>query len=210
MNEHPVPPFLRLPIELRYAIYDHLCLSSPRSYPYKDPFPITAIDTTGPPLALLLLNHNIFSEISTYYFARCTFRFTAQSFGIRPKTISPSSLHIVHNMRKVELLLLPGKMLASLVSLPDIEIKAMAAHWLDEHISLLRDEATELRTVVISMRSASWVVEGTIGEEMKALSKLLEEIRRRVEFRVGEVVGPDALEDSMKEELAAMLKRLNG
>ena len=113
-------------------------------------------------------------------------------------------------MRKVELLLLPGKMLASLVSLPDIEIKAMAAHWLDEHISLLRDEATELRTVVISMRSASWVVEGTIGEEMKALSKLLEEIRRRVEFRVGEVVGPDALEDSMKEELAAMLKRLNG
>ncbi|KAF2631922.1 hypothetical protein BU25DRAFT_406447 [Macroventuria anomochaeta] len=204
-------PFFRLPIELRYAIYDHLCLPEPRSYPYKSLSPIAAIDLTGPPLSLILANRKILQELSTYYFSRCTFRFVAQSFNNRSNKISESSLHIVRKIKKVELLLLPGTMRASGTSpaVGSITIKQMSAHWLDDQIKLLRDEAKELKTVIVSIRRVSWNHEWSVREEMEALLSPLEELRGRVEFRVGEVMGPGKVEESMKEELGLVLKWLN-
>ena len=213
MNDSRTPPFLRLPIELRYAIYDNLCLPSPRSYPYSNPSPIAAIDLTGAPVGLLLCNRAIYIELSTYYFTRCTFRFVAQSFNNRTNNISEGSLHVVRQMQKAELLLLPGTMRASNTHLPNngtsITIKQMSAHWLEEQISLLRDKARELRTVIVSMRRVSWNRDWSVKEEMEALLKPLEALMGRVEFKVGEVMGPRAMEESMRKELSVVLERLN-
>ncbi|KAF9696226.1 hypothetical protein EKO04_006105 [Ascochyta lentis] len=207
-----VPPFLRLPIELRYAIYDHLCLSSPLSYPYKSPSPITSIDMHGPPTSLLLTNRTIFEELSTYYFSRCTFYFVAQSFLTRSSPISPGSLLVVQKARRIELLLLPGTMKASPThpSTVSITVKQMSAHWLSEHVRLLRDEARELKVVIVSMRRVSWNHEWSMRREMEALLRPLEELRRTgTEFRVGEVIGPGIVETQMRKELGSVLERLN-
>jgi hypothetical protein len=85
----------------------------------------------------------------------------------------------------------------------------MSAHWLDEQISLLRDEARELKTVIVSMRRVSWNHEWSVREEMEALLKPLEALMGRVEFRAGEVMGPRVMEESMRNELSAILERLN-
>ncbi|KZM21205.1 hypothetical protein ST47_g7671 [Ascochyta rabiei] len=208
----PVAPLLCLPIELRYAIYDQLCLSSPLSYPYPSPSPITSIDTRGPPTSLLLTNRMLFEELSTYYFSRCTFRFVAQSFTTHFSPISPGSLLVLRKARRIELLLLPGTMKASATdpSTASITVKQMSAHWLEEHVRLLRDEAKELEVMVVSMRRVSWNHEWSVKCEMEALLRPLEVLRETgVEFRVGEVLGPGMVEVEMREELGGVLERLN-
>ena len=202
-------PFLRLPLELRYSIYDHLCTLEPRSYPVRGPSPITSASLTFSPLPLLLTNRHLLSEVSTYYFMRCTFRFVAQSFRTLISR-SPATQHIVSNMRRAGLLLLPGTMKATPSDpWPSIMVKSMSPKWLDEQVSLLKDEAREVRTVVVSIRRVSWDHAWSMREEMEALLKPLEELKGRVEFEVGEVSGPASIEESMGIELAGVLERLN-
>ncbi|KAF2993612.1 hypothetical protein E8E13_001784 [Curvularia kusanoi] len=212
----PTSPFLALPIELRYAIYDRLCLSDFQSYPYTQPSPIAAIDTTKPPRSLLLVNHTIHSEISTYYFARCTFRFIAQGLS-NPNNISNitkmpvGSQNVIRQMRKAELLLIPGRTMAPLSTpLPYLGTRGMSGLWLARHVRLLRDEALELRIVVVSVRKVSWNTEWSMREEMEALLKALEELAGKVEFRLGEVMGPTGTEKDMRDELGVALDKLNG
>lgn len=205
-------PFLALPTELRYAIYDRLCTSDFLSYPYTQPSPIAAIDTTKPPRSLLLVNHTLHSEISTYYFARCTFRFVAQSFSnLNDITNMPvGSRNVIRQIRKAELLLLPGTMKAALSS-PDVQLttRGMSDLWLARQVDLLRDEALELRIVVVSMRRVSWNHDWSMREEMEALLKALEGLAGKVEFRLGEVMGPTAVEKDMRDELGVILDKLN-
>lgn len=204
-----VSPFLRLPVELRYSIYDHLCTLEPRSYPIRTPSPITSASLAFSPLPLLLTNRHLLSEVSTYYFTRCTFRFVAQSFRIATSS-SAAIQHIVQNMRRVELLLLPGTMKATPSDpWPSIMVKGMSPKWLDEQVNLLRDEAAALRTVIVSIRRVSWDHAWSMREEMEALLKPLDELKGRVEFEVGEVSGPASIEEGMGIELAGLLKRLN-
>jgi hypothetical protein len=206
--------FLNLPSELRYTIYDHLCPHSPLSYPYKPPSPITSISVRGPPMSLVLSNRAILSELSTYYFTRCTFRFVAQSFSTRHGDLTQSSLQIVRKMRRIEILLLPGTMRASTPlspaeSQPSLNVKQMSADWLDEKIALLRDEARELRVVVVSIRRVSWNYEWSVEGEMEALLKPMEALRGMVEFRIGEVMGPQEVERNMRVALGTVLDKLN-
>ncbi|KAF3043455.1 hypothetical protein E8E12_008751 [Didymella heteroderae] len=205
----PASPFLRLPLELRYLIYDHLCTPEPRSYPVRAPSPITSASHTFYPLPLLLTNRHLVAEVSTYYFTRCTFRFVAQSFRTVTSR-SAASLNIVQNMRRAELLLLPGTMKATPSDpWPSVMVKSMSPMWLNEQIRLLKDEARELRTVVVSIRRVSWDHAWSMREEMEALLKPLKDLRRVVEFEVGEVSGPLAIEESMSTELAGVLEQLN-
>ena len=207
----PVPPFLCLPLELRYAIYDHLCPASPLSYPYKPPSPIASIDIRGPSISLVLTNRTILEELSNYYFSRCTFRFVAQSFKPRSSDVPEGSLHIVRKARKIELLVLPGTMKASATDpgSMSITVKQMSADWLDGQVGLLRDEAKQLKTVIVSMRRVSWNHEWSVREETEALLMPLKALKGSVEFRVGEVMGPGSVEEKMREELGIVLGRLN-
>lgn len=114
-------------------------------------------------------------------------------------------------MRKVELLLLPGTMKAtpSDSSAASITVKQMSAHWLEEQVGLLRDEARELRTVIVSMRRVSWNHGWSVKAETEALLRPLEALRGRVEFRAGEVMGPAAVEKEMVGELGLVMDQLN-
>ena len=120
------------------------------------------------------------------------------------------SLQILHKMRRIELLLLPGTMKATPDS-PGVSMttRGVSNLWLRDQTSLLRDEAKELKTVVVSMRRASWSHEWSMREETEALLRPLEDLRGRMEFRVGEIMGPSAVEKEMLEELSLVLERLN-
>lgn len=162
-------------------------------------------------MSLLLTNRTILEDLCTYYFSRCTFRLVAQSFKPRTSDVAAGSLHIVRRARKVELLLFPGTMKASAAdpASMSLTVKQMSAGWLDEQVGLLRDEARELEVVVVSMRRVSWNHEWSVRSEMEALLKPLEELKGRVQFRVGEVMGPGLVEEKMRLELARVLERLN-
>lgn len=210
----PLAPLLRLPLELRYAVYDDLCPSTPHSYPYTQPSPIAAIDTTGPPLNLLLSCQALYNELSAYYFNRCTFRFVAQSFSAAKRlreNLPVGTLHVIRCMKKVELLLLPGTMRAAVSSadVHSIAVRGMSESWLAEQMGLLGDEAGALEVVVVSMRRVSWNSEWSMKEEMEALLKPLGVLQGRVQFRVGEVMGPAGVEEEMREELRVVLGSLD-
>ncbi|KAF1931053.1 uncharacterized protein M421DRAFT_365365 [Didymella exigua CBS 183.55] len=207
-------PFLRLPLELHYAIYNHLCSPEPRGYPTRAPTTITAASCSfsiSPP-SLLLTNRHFLNEVSTYYFTRCIFRFVAQSFralNADKNYISAVSLHIVRNMRRVELLLLPGTMKAIPSDpWPSIMVKGMSPERLNEQVHLLKNKAKRLRTVVGSIRRVSWDHAWSM-REMETLLKPLEGLKEKMEFKVGEVSGPSAIEGSMRIELVAVLGQLN-
>ena len=211
---HAPPTLLTLPPELRYQIYDSLCPATPLSYPYPPPTPITAISHAKPPLPLLLLHPSLTHELRTYYFTRCTIRIVAQSFSNASSiaNMPAASLFVVRNMRRVELLLLPGTVKAALVP-PDVSLatRAMSELWLSRQAGLLREEAAALRVVVVSLRRVSWNHEWSMGEEMEGLLRPLGVLRGRgVEFRVGEVMGPAAVEGEMRRELGRVLEGLNG
>lgn len=74
---------------------------------------------------------------------------------------------------------------------------------------MLKDQAGNLRSVVVSIRRVSWDHAWSMGEEMEALLLPLGYLRGSIEFEVGEVSGPPAIEESMKIELAGVLERLN-
>ena len=162
-------------------------------------------------MSLLLTNHTIFEELSTYYFSRCTFRFVAQSFTARSSSFTPSSFFIIRRAKNIELLLLPGTMQANTTNSPTISVtlKNMSAHWLAEQMGMLRDEAKELKVVIVSMRRVSWNHELNMRSEMEALLRPLEVLSGKVNFRVGEIMGPQGIEAEMKVELNHALERLN-
>lgn len=74
---------------------------------------------------------------------------------------------------------------------------------------MLKDEANELTLVVVSIRRVSWDHAWSMRDEMEALLKPLNDLRGRVEFEVGEVSGPPAIEKNMRMELGAVLGHLN-
>lgn len=122
----------------------------------------------------------------------------------------PGSLAIVRQMRKVEVLLLPGTMRAlASEEEGDVRTRGMSAAWLGDQVGLLRDEARELRSVTVSMRRVSWNHGWSMREEMGALLRPLEVLKGRVEFRVGEVGGPAAVEGEMLEVLGVVVKAMN-
>ncbi|KAJ4986912.1 hypothetical protein SVAN01_07590 [Stagonosporopsis vannaccii] len=208
----PTSSFLRFPTELRYLIYDQLCPLIPHSHPYAQPSPIAAIDTTGPPISLLLVNHALHEEIRAYYFKRCTFRFVAQSFSHAKNlrgNMHLGSLAIVRNMRKVEVLLLPGTMRAGRDTQGGGIGQGMSAAWLEDQVGLLRDEAGALRSVTVSVRRVSWNHGWCVLEEMEALLRPLKTLMGRVEFRVGEVMGPGDIEEEMLQALGMVIEKLN-
>jgi hypothetical protein len=87
----------------------------------------------------------------------------------------------------------------------------MSDLWLSRQAALLRDEAGELRTVVVSLRRVSWNHEWSMREEMEGLLRPLGVLRGRgVEFRIGEVTGPAGVEWEMRRELGRVLEELHG
>lgn len=112
-------------------------------------------------------------------------------------------------MRKVELLLLPGTMRAVPSPEESITMRGMSASWLGDQVELLRDEAGELRSVIVSVRRVSWNHAWSVQEEMGALLRPLEVLRGRVQFRVGEVMGPRDLEGKMLRALERVVEVFN-
>lgn len=124
--------------------------------------------------------------------------------------MSRAELHVVKNMCMVELLLLPGtSRVAPSDPSPGVTVRSMSSTWLDERVNLLREEARKLKMVTVSIRRMSWNYAWSMKDETEAMLKPLGQLRGRVQFEVGEVMGPSATEESMRTHLAKCLERLN-
>jgi hypothetical protein len=194
-------PLLRLPRELRYEIYDHLCRQEPKSYPFRQP-PITSIDQRAPPTALYLTCRYINEELQGYFRSKVTIRFVAQGVRrIQRNDIDSASLTAIRQAKKIELRL-QWHVTPTLMSNWSYTIHG----WLAEQINLLLDEARSLELITLSVMDAS--------ENVKWVSKRgtlapLKKMAGRVSLRVGEVVAADGEEAELREQLTEYVKELN-
>jgi hypothetical protein len=201
----PSSPLLRLPRELRYEIYDHLCRQEPKSYPFRQP-PISSIDQRPPPTALYLTCRYVREELRTYFNSKVTLRFVAQGVHrISRNGIDPASLTAVRQAKKVDLRL-KWHVTRKRAETDRVEWPYIVHGWLAEQINLLLNEATSLEILTVSVMDASENVSWASKRTMLAPLKKMEGM---VRFRVGEVVATDEEEADLKEQLAAYVKELN-
>jgi hypothetical protein len=198
-----LPPFLLLPIELRYDIYDYLCGSEPRSYPFKTS-PVSSIDQTPPPTALQLACRDIYEDIQTYFRGHVTLRFVAVPYCYRE--IPAPALQAIRFAKKIDIVLVwhltPQLAEANMSTWP----KVMHG-WLARTMDLLLCEAKSLELVMLSVRDASH--EEVDWELKRKMLAPLQKLPSTVMFSIGEVASSDAQEEQLKESLNDYLKELN-
>ncbi|KAF1946148.1 hypothetical protein EJ02DRAFT_262834 [Clathrospora elynae] len=198
-------PFLRLPRELRYEVYDYLCRQEPKSYPFSLP-PISSIDQGAPPTNLLVTCRYLYEETLAYFFGKVTLRFVAQDvLRIPRKEISAESITTIRQAKKIDLRLhwniTPKRAMMDMSEWP-----WSMNGWLAEQVNLLVDEGKSLELVTLSVSDASENV------DWKSKSRMLSPLRKlvgRVRFRVGEVTAVDEAEAGLRERLVVFVKWLN-
>ncbi|KAF1840963.1 uncharacterized protein K460DRAFT_359503 [Cucurbitaria berberidis CBS 394.84] len=198
-------PFLGLPRELRYEIYEYLCGTEPRSYPFKAP-PIASFDQTPPPTNLQLTCRYIYEEIRTYFHGRVTLRFVTRSFSQETRNhIHSLALTAIRQAKKVELVLVWDIPLG-LVETEWGKWPWAMNGWLDEQVSLLLDEGKNLESVVVSIRDVS---ENVDWEKKTMILKPLSKLKARVRFQSGEITAADREEEALRGHLGKYLRDLN-
>jgi hypothetical protein len=192
--------FLRLPREIRYEIYDHLCRPEPKSYPFGKS-PITSIDQRAPPIELFVSCRYLYEEIQSYFYARVTFRFMAKGiFSPTRKNIHKNTLNALKQAKKIEF------RLEWLFSDERAESAAVMDRRLAEHVDLLLDEAENLEMITVSVFDISDGVEWNLKQ--KVLTPL-ERMAGKVRFRMGEAAATGEEEEELRERLGEYLKGLN-
>ncbi|ORX91980.1 hypothetical protein BCR34DRAFT_581296 [Clohesyomyces aquaticus] len=205
-NPEDRPSLLRLPLEIRHLIYSNLTPLDPVSYPFPQS-PITSISHRSPPRSLLLTNHQLSAEVRSYYYGVAVFRFLGMAgFSVISDDISPGSVSAVRNMRKVELMIL-WNLTKERLRADQSTWPYFMSRWLEDIVSFLRKEATELKVLIVSVRD---VGVGGKWKKKKALLEALESLRGRVKFLVGEIVVVGGEEQEVRGRLGEYLKELNG
>jgi hypothetical protein len=96
------PPLLRIPVELRFAIYDHLIFPKNNHLRLQDSSVMISYDP--PPCHLLLTCHQLCQEVLTHYYSHVNFTFWAEPDSVA-KWDSPDEklLAILRNIRTMSL-----------------------------------------------------------------------------------------------------------
>jgi hypothetical protein len=208
----PSSPLLRLPKELRYQIYDHLCRQEPKSYPFAHTA-IAFIDQRGPPTALLITCRYLCEEIRTYFYSNVTLGFVAESSAPLPERGTDDiSLEAVQHARKVSVRLTWHDMPSRDGVARNTWLYSVRG-WLSDLVDLLLEKAEclEVITVTVCKPEPAWVTDWAVDWLSADGLTPLERIAGRVRFRVGDVFAADEEEEAhLRERLAVSLKELNG
>jgi hypothetical protein len=197
-------PLLRLPRELRYQIYDHLCHQESKSYPFNQ-LPISSIDQTGPPTALLVTCRYLYEEIHTYFMRKVTLGFIPlNSGGSLSHGMDPMQLNVIQEARKVAVIL--DWQRHPQADEPNIPRPYRSYGWVKDLVGLLLDESKSLEVITLSVvepgRGIDW-------EQKEMALTFLKTFAGRVRFRLGDVITEDEKMVELKEWLGLYLKELN-
>lgn len=190
-----LPPILRLPVELRTQIWEHLIPQENVSHPLPS-VGITAVSHRPPSLGLLLIHPNITDELLDHFYKITTwkliFSHAFNFFRIDPDLIKLERSPSLIRLRKIEVVFFCDILL--LKEYPSFGLESFCAEIrrrADRACDVLL-QAPELNTVTVS-----WVdTTSTNGwqEKAKILSPLKKLQRGKVRFRVGEITGPEKLD----------------
>ena len=193
----PSCSLLRLPIELRYEIYDYLGRRDFKSYPLRT-MAVTSIDRTGPPTALLVTCRYLCDEIRAYFLPRVTLGFVQQQ---KPtlQSIDPISLSVIERAKKVHVRMswweIPG-------TAKDFRHWPYRVNgWLADLVKMLLGKAKSLEVITMSFDEPTW---GTEWEQKEKTLAPLKDIAGRVKFRLGEVEAGEELTDEEEAEDAKL------
>ncbi|KAF2866728.1 hypothetical protein BDV95DRAFT_583671 [Massariosphaeria phaeospora] len=201
----PLPALLQLPIELRYAIYHHLCREGPICYPFPNS-PITSIDSRAPPRQLLLTCRQLCDEVRSYYYGLATLRFLALgSPRMQRQDMSRGALLAIREVKKVELMLM-WNMTVHRATADPASWPWWMNGWVEERAQLLKDEGHKLELVIVSLRDAS--VDAS-WDKTKRLLAPLQLLKGEVRFEVGEIITVDDVEDSIRRGMEEYITSLN-
>jgi hypothetical protein len=199
-------PLLKLPPELRLAIYDYLGYREPKSYPFGWG-PISSIDRRLPSTALVTTCRYLHDEILRHFYNTVTFRAMAQNISHpKPRNISDVELAAIRRARKMDLRLLWDKSPKQSENRLD-EDPYIMSRWLTDMTRLLLQEATSLEKIAVSVTCLDC---GTDWEYKERLLAPLKMLSQRVVLCVGEVIAIDDTEEVvLKEWLKLYLEAIN-
>jgi hypothetical protein len=198
----PSFPLLDLPQELRYEIYDYLCIYEPKSYPFGTP-PISSINQRPPPVNLHLTCRRVSREVQQYFFSKATLRFVAIGLNFPRESIPAIAITALRCATRIEV------RLCWFVAQEHLEREwPYKMHgWLAQMIDLVLDEARCLKILIVSVSDTTGDMEWKLKERLLAP---LEKLSGRVDCTTGEVLADDAeKEEVVKTRLAAYLSRVN-
>ncbi|KAF2031952.1 hypothetical protein EK21DRAFT_110400 [Setomelanomma holmii] len=151
-------PLLELPVELRYDMYDLLCITEPKSYPFGFS-PITFIDRRPPSVALQLTCKLIHHELEDLFYRQATLRMHIQSWQPHYKRDRDTWLKPIRLARKIEVVLNwrpcgldPAENRSDLNDDLDGTTVAAERQSLASTVKLLNAEATKLEVLTITVR----------------------------------------------------------
>lgn len=189
----PLPPLLRLPLELRQQIYTHLLPRSPVSHPLPS-VGITSVSHRRPTSALLHIHPQLTDELLAYYYAISTwkliFSHAFNFFRVDPDLKNLERCAALRWIRKVEIVFFCDILL--LKNYPSFgldkfceEIAKRAARACE----VLR-QAKDLRVVTVSWidttLTGGWEQKASILRPLRTLAE-----GRDITFRLGEINGPE-------------------
>jgi hypothetical protein len=199
------PPIFRLPIELRYDIYDYLSINEPVCYPFPCS-PITSISHGAPPRQLLLSCRKIHDEVRAHYYGRATFRFLAVGSSRHKRVdISIGTLTAIRQAKKVELMLV-WNLSEQRISAGPQTWPWMMIRWVGEQAALLRDEGHKIELVTLSLRDTSTAGTWQMKEQ---LLKPLKMLKGKCRFDVGEIITVQMEDQEVRKHLEQYVKELN-
>lgn len=205
MSRTALPPFFRLPKELRYQIYDQLCCTEPKSYPFSAS-PVSSIDQRLPPTDLQLTCRYLHEEINTYFYGKATIRFVAQDvLRFRQEDIKTVALNAIQRAKKIELVLRWN--ITSERAKADMSTWPRSMNgWLTEQIVLLAEEGKSLELIVVSISDSSECMDWRRKSRMLAP---LKKLKGRFRFQVGVIMAADGEEEGLRQSLEEYVRELN-
>lgn len=186
-----LPGLLRLPLELRQQVYDHLLhLSVPSQGSH--PLPgvgITSVSHAPPCLSLLLVHPTVTTEVLAHFYSLATWKIVFSHafnfFRTDPELHALEASHVVKRLRKVELVFFQDILL--LREYPSFGLEAFCREIrrrADRACDVLLHHAKDLKTLTVS-----WIDTTTVGgwEQKAEILEPLRKLKGKVEVRIGEV-----------------------
>jgi hypothetical protein len=197
---------LCLPTELRFGIYDHLCVTEPKSYPFRHS-PVSSIDRTPPPTALLLSCRFLHDEVERYFYRRATLRFIAHPWRAWYEKHNLSSLKAIRLAKRAEILLTWNAKALRGRCKKEVYWSYIEQESLASTVELLRDEGTNLEVLILTVQDCS---NKRVEWSVKQFSlRPLENVPPQVNIVVGKATfSRDSEDEELKENLRDHLERL--